>query len=220
MNKTSNFISIEGIDLTGKSTICRKIVRKLKEQKRNVILVSDPPSIQPWKNMKFFFESQQKISILSEAFLLLSARLDNYEKVIKPALERGDIVISDRYVDSWFVYQSYKLESYFSDIDEVIDFLISVNEFFCSYSLLSMPDITILIDEDPQEALKRTKYRNRISKYEDIETQKAIQNIYLKIANKFSSRFKVINAKNKDLDTIFKEIYILCEDTIGEYNEL
>lgn len=211
IDRLGKFISVEGIDLSGKSTICRKIERALAREKRNVILVSDPPLIQPWQDLKRFFEKQQKMSRFAEATLLLSARLDNYERVIKPALERGNIVLSDRYVDSWFAYQSYRLKQYFYNIDDAIDFLIHNNEFLCQYSFLSMPDLTILVVDEPQETLKRARFRNSLSKYENLETQIAIQNIYLKIAERFRSRFRVIDARDKDVDAVFKEAYNLCE---------
>ncbi len=216
-HKLGKFITIEGIDFTGKSTICQRMKKAIRKQNRDVILVSDPPLMQPWQDLKQFFEAQQKISKLSEAILLFSARLDNYERVIKASLRRGYIVISDRYIDSWFAYQSHRLRSYFNNnIDDTLDFLIRVNNLLLRHSFLSLPDLTILIIDDPKETLKRAKSRNRISKYEKIETQENVQNVYLKIAKKFSSRFKVIDAKDKDIYTIFKEAYNLLEICWGE----
>jgi len=209
------FITFEGIDFTGKSTLCLKIERALREQKWNVITVCDPPLIPPWQDLKQFFETQEEISRLSEAFLLFSARLDNYERIIMLALKRGDIVISDRYVDSWFAYQSYMLKTYFNNnVDKTIDFLISVNDFLFRYSLLSVPDLTILIIDEPKEILKRAITRDSLSKYEDIETQKTVQNIYLELAKKFSSRFKVIDSRDKNIDDVFKEAYSLCKNLL------
>ncbi|RJS78864.1 dTMP kinase [Methanophagales archaeon] len=213
--KSGKFITIEGIDFTGKSTICKRLEKELRKTKQDVVIISDPPLIHPWQDLKQFFEKQQEISNLSEAILLVSSRLDNYERVINPYLRRGAIVISDRYIDSWFAYQSYRLRSYFhNNIEDTLDFLICVNNFFLRYSFLSLPDLTILIIDDPEETLKRAKFRNRISKYEKLETQEIVQNIYLKIAKKFESRFKVIDAKSKDIDTVFKEIYCLIEKCI------
>jgi len=216
VHKSGKFITIEGIDFTGKSTISQRMKRALRKQKQDVILVSDPPLIQPWQDLKQFFEIQEKITKPSEAILLLSARLDNYERVIKASLRRGHIVISDRYIDSWFAYQSYRLRTYFNNnIDDTLDFLMRVNDFLLQHSFLSLPDLTILIVDDPRETLKRAKFRNNISKYEKLETQENVQNIYLKIAEKFRLRFRVIDAKEKDIDAIFKEAYNLLENLFG-----
>lgn len=217
--KIGRFITVEGIDYTGKSTICQKLYTKLSEQKRNVILICDPPLIQPWQELKQFFEKQEKISKLSESILLLSARLDNYERIIKPAIRRGDIIIGDRYIDSWFAYQSYRLRSYFNNTDKAMDFLAGINDFLFRYSFLSLPDLTILIIDDPKKTLKRANSRSSVSKYEEIEIQSAAQNIYLRLAEKFHSRFRIIDAKGKNIDAVFKEVHNLCNNLLGVGNE-
>ena len=204
-------ITIEGIDFTGKTSICQRIVLKLKEQNKDVTLVIDPPSLHPWQEWKQFFETQQRIGRLSEAFLLLAARLDNYERVIKPALEGGGIVISDRYLDSWLAYQTHRLKSYFNDsIERTLDFLVEANNLFLHYSFLPLPDATILIVDEPEETLKRAAVRGAISKYEEIETQSVVQGVYLVLAKKYNSRFTVIDAKGKDVDAVFGEVYDVC----------
>jgi dTMP kinase len=209
--RLGKFITIEGIDFTGKSTICRRIATILKKQKRGVILFRDPPLAQPWGDLKQFFETQEKISKLSEATLLLAARLDNYERIIKHALAHGVIVLGDRYIDSWFAYQSYRLRSYFNgSIKKTLDFLVNINNFLQQHSFLSMPDLTILIVDDPKKTLTRAKTRDAISKYEKIKIQNAVQRIYIKLARKFHPRIRIINAKGKNIDIVFKEAYTLC----------
>ncbi len=210
-NVKGQLISIEGIDFTGKSTLCKHLEKAFKHQKRNVVLVCDPPNIDPWQHLKNFFEQQQKISPLSEAILLLSARLDNYERTVKPALERGEFVISDRYMDSWLAYQSFRLESNFRSLDETLEFLINLHGEMCRHSLLSYPDLTILITDDPKETIKRAKSRKGVSKYEILEMQEAVQDLYLKIAERFKSRFRVIEAKSKSITDVFNEAYPVCE---------
>lgn len=218
-HNSGKFITVEGIDFTGKSTICQRIKGALSKQKWNVILVSDPPLIQPWRDLKQFFETQRKTSKFSEAVLLLSARLDNYERVIKPALKKGHIVISDRYTDSWFAYQSHSLKSYFdNNTNDAIDFLLVVDDLLFRNCFLSLPDLTILIVDEPEETLTRAKLRNNLSKYEELETQKAVQDIYLKIAKRFSSRFRIINAKGKDIDSVFREAYDLFANLLRTSN--
>lgn len=205
------FITIEGIDFTGKSTICHKLKTQLEEQEREVILVSDPPSIPPWKDLKQFFETEGEISKLSEAFLLLAARLDNYERIIEPAIHQADIVISDRHTDSWFAYQAYRLRAYFNDsIEESLRFLMSINNALLRDYLVPVPDLTILITDEPTQIIQRASSRSGISKYEQIETQRVVQEVYLQLAKEFHRRFRMIEAKGKDLDTVYKQVYTLC----------
>lgn len=210
-NKMGKFITIEGIDFTGKSTICQKLKTQLEEQEKEVILVSDPPSIPPWKDLKQFFETEGEISKLSEAFLLLAARLDNYERIIEPAIHQADIVISDRHTDSWFAYQAYRLRAYFNDsIEESLRFLMSINNALLRNFPVRVPDLTILITDEPTRIIQRASSRSGISKYEQIETQRVVQEIYLQLAKEFPRRFRMIEAKGKDLDTVYKQVYTLC----------
>lgn len=214
-HESGKLFSIEGIDFTGKSTICKKMEEAFRKEKRNAIVVTDPPSIEPWSSLKEFFERGQAMSNVSEAFVLLSARLDNYERTIKPALDKGSIVIADRFTDSWIAYQSCRLSSHFNRIDDAVEFLLGMNESLCDASFLRMPDLTILINDEPEKIIRRAKSRGRLSKYENLATQKSVQSLYLKLAKRFNSRFKVIRAENRELDDVFLEAFSLCKSILG-----
>ena len=83
-----NFISLEGIDFTWKTPFSQWLKRDLTAQGMKVILTRDPPYyISPWNQFREFFESGENLALMSEAFLLLTARLDNFERVILPALK-------------------------------------------------------------------------------------------------------------------------------------
>ena len=221
MDKKGKLISIEGIDYTGKTTISKRLSAELGKQGVAANLTCEPPLIKPWRDLKEFFETQVEVRKLSEAMLLLSARLDNYERIIKPSVARCDILITDRYIDSWFAYQSYRLRGYFSDsVDEALNFLLEVNELLIGCRFLSWPDLTILIIDEPGEILKRATSRSRTSKYEEIETQKAVQEIYLKLADRFRSRVKVCDARGKNLEAVFNEVYTMaCRVLEGHHGQ-
>jgi dTMP kinase len=114
MENWRNFLSLEGIDFTWKTPFAEWLKRDLSAQGWEVLLTRDPPyALSPWTQFYEFFERGDSISHVSEAFLLLTGRLDNYERVIRPALKRNAVVIADRYVDSWLAYQSFRLAPIF-----------------------------------------------------------------------------------------------------------
>lgn len=212
VNNEGFHISIEGIDNTGKSTICNKLKTVLSAEGMKVCVVTDPPSISPWVDLSLLFKKEEKITKFSEAMLLLSSRLDTYEKYIKPFLKEGGIVISDRYVDSWFAYQSNRLQLYFGSVDKALSFLLDLNECLCKHNILHMPNMTILLNADPSITMKRLNSQKRITKYNDAETQYNVRKIYLKLVKLYDLRYHLINTNNKDIDEVFNEVLCIIKN--------
>jgi thymidylate kinase len=78
-----------------------------------------------------------------------------------------------------------------------------------------MPDLTILINDEPEKIICRAKSRGKLSKYENLATQKSVQSLYQKLAKRFISRFRVISAENRELEDIFLEAFSLCKGILG-----
>ena len=206
-NRNALIISLEGIDYTGKTSICNMLKKSLtKKLSRDVIFLSDPPLIEPWVNLKNLFEMCEEIDKLSEAILLLSARIDYLNRIIKPNLLKGAIIILDRYTDSWFVYQSIRLRSYFGSQEKAMNFLISINQILENNDVIIPPHKTIFLTVDIENLIKRMMNRNIISKYEQIEFLMEVQKKYLLLANNEKKRFIIIDTSSKSLYQLHKEI--------------
>ena len=139
---------------------------------------------------------KNKISDLEEILLLMAARLNHINLVIKPALKNGKIVISDRFVDSTFVYQGYANGfgvQKAKDLHKII-----LNNF--------LPHKTFLFELDPKETIRRLKKRKNKNKYDkqDIKFHKKICLGYYKIS-KNQKRFVKIDG-NHDKNTIHYKI--------------
>lgn len=143
------FISVEGIDNAGKSTICKGIKEFLESQNQRVVLVNDPPNEEPWKSWKETISGNKKITTPARAMLFFAARLDAVAKTIKPALNRNEIVIADRFIDSWFAYQVADFEKIMPK-EQSFHLLLGLHKSFLSAGLLVEPDKTFLITGKPE----------------------------------------------------------------------
>ncbi|MBS3160027.1 dTMP kinase [Candidatus Woesearchaeota archaeon] len=205
-----NFISFEGIDGTGKSTIVEKIAREIINVGGKPYLTRDPVrDVEPWKSLYSIFEKSEKIDKLSEALLLLSSRIDNSRKRLEPALARGETIVADRFHDSWFAYQSIRLSDNFGDERKALDYLVSQHQSLVDQDILLEPDRTVLLRVNPETSMKRVNERTTKitkSKYDVLEFQKKVSNQYDIIANMFKDRIVVIDTGNKNLERVSEEV--------------
>jgi thymidylate kinase len=177
--RNPKFITLEGIDKTGKTLIWDI----LKTDFPKYTFITDPPKWDPWDSIFTNGTLYDKLPSISESFILLSARLHSYTEKIKISLEKDISVISDRYADSWLAYQAVFNRNYFSDDTASLDFFKRIHDVCIEYGTLINPDITILITADIGIIKKRLKVTENITKYEeDIENLKEVQSNYLKLA--------------------------------------
>lgn len=202
---THRFISLEGIDFTWKTPFSEWLKRDLTAQGKRVLVTRDPPYfISPWKDFYEFFERGDGLSKLAEAHLLLTARLDNSERFIQPALEEGYVVVADRYSDSWLAYQSVRLAHYFGGQQQALEFLISVQDRLSSAGLLAQPRLTAWISEDPEVAIRRASTAAKISKYENLPMQVAVDTQYRALQLRYPDRIKEINVRSLDIHVAYR----------------
>lgn len=216
-------ISLEGIDFTWKTPFAGWLKGDLTVQGLEVVVTRDPPyCLSPWDSFREFFERGDSIAKLSECFLLLTARLDNYERCILPELRRGCIVIADRYVDSWLAYQSVRLADYFGGPLKALDFLLETQRQLVERGLLLLPHLTILIFDDPEVTIKRAASELQISKYENLPMQHRVHRQYQYLARLFPERIKVLDARRKNIHEVYEvarwivETYLQGEGLMGE----
>ena len=140
------FITFEGCDGSGKSTQARRLAETLRGEGREVVLTREPGGSEGAEEIRGLILNgdADRWSAETEILLFTAARRDHVERVIRPALERGAIVICDRYVDSTRVYQGVARSDLRPVVDRLHEMMIGLE-----------PDLTILVDIDPAESLRR-----------------------------------------------------------------
>lgn len=144
------FLSFEGIDGSGKSTQARLLADTLRGLGHRVTLTREPggsPGAEEIRRLVLEGDPD-RWSAETEILLFTAARRDHLEKTIRPALARGDVVITDRFADSTRIYQGISRGDLAATVDRLHSLMIGVE-----------PDLTFLIDIDPAVGLSRAEAR-------------------------------------------------------------
>ena len=206
MKKTNGlFITFEGPEASGKSSQIILLKKYLKKNKIPFLVTREPGgTVIAEKLRKIILNKKNPISTTEEILLLMSGRLNHINKIIKPSLEKGKIVITDRFADSSFVYQGYVNKFGLKKTISLHKQLL--NNF--------LPDKTFLFLMNPSIILTRLKKRTRLNKYDKYDINFHIKVIkgYKKLS-KNNKRFILLNAEssfdivqNKIQKTILKLI--------------
>ena len=187
------FITFEGIDGCGKSTQIDFLTKRFTKMKKPVVKTEEPGGTVGSNEIRKILlrENNFQWSVETEALLFMAARNDHVEKVIKPSLDDNKIVICDRFMDSTLVYQgmrSSRAKQLSLDLFE----LIAIN-----------PDITFLIDMEPEIALRRALSRStKEDRFENygISFQRELRKNFLDIAHKHSDRIRIIDGNQPPKD--------------------
>jgi dTMP kinase len=187
------FITLEGIDGTGKSTQLRRLVRYLKQKGLPVRVTREPGGTKLGERIRRILldSNTTQLSSLAELALMYAARAQHLQEVIRPALAKGQIVVSDRYNDASLAYQGYGRKLGIGTV-RAFDRLI------CGRT---QPDLTILLDLVPRHSLGRAQERQarRKSNQGRFESQgmsfhQRVRRGYLAIARKEPRRVEVVPA--------------------------
>ena len=199
------FINFEGIDKSGKSTQISLLVDYLKQKGYEVVQTCEPGGTRSGEKIERILlePSTKEISGISELFLYLADRAEHVEKIIKPALEKGKIVISDRFADATIAYQGHGRELDIPWIEELNKRV--------THGL--SPDITFLLDISPNLAQKRSgsEGKDRIEN-EKISFHQKVRQGYLKLAKRHPERIKVINGEGN-----VEEIQLTIRKILAKY---
>jgi len=203
------FISFEGIEGTGKSTQARLLADHLKEKGYRVIQTMEPGGTRISLKIRELLLSMESKAMDHVAELLLynAARVQHIKEIIGPALERGDIVITDRFSDSTVAYQGYA-----RGIDlQLIDSL----DMIATKKL--RPDITILFDIDVRTGLARNKElgKNDRLELEDISFHEKVRKGFLQMAAIESGRIKVVDC-SESLDRVHQKVVKIISEFLIE----
>ncbi|WP_299023514.1 dTMP kinase [uncultured Sulfitobacter sp.] len=197
--KKGLFISFEGIDGSGKSTQLTRLAEHLRSTGHQVVVTREPGGSDGAEEIRALVlqGDPDRWSAETEILLFTAARRDHLERVIRPALAAGKIVICDRFADSTRMYQGLSRGDLRATVDKLHDLMIGVE-----------PDLTLLIDMDPTEGLKRAKGRNGAEeRFEDFGTslQEAMRTGFLALAEEFKGRFRIINGA-QSMDSVAADI--------------
>jgi dTMP kinase len=197
------FLTFEGIDGSGKSSQAKLLAATLRERGHSVVLTREPGGSPGAEEIrKLLVEGDpNRWSPETEILLFYAARRDHVERTILPALERGDIVISDRFADSTRVYQG----AVRSDLRETVD---AIHKLMISFE----PDRTFIIDMDPDAALARGLARKSgEDRFEDfgLDFQHSLRDGFKELAESAPSRCLLIDG-NRSIDEISPEILNLA----------
>ena len=181
------FISLEGVDGSGKSTQIQTTAAWLKEQGYEVLVTREPGgTATAEKNRNLVLDADVPLQPRTELLLYLAARAQHVAEVIKPALAAGRIVLCDRFVDSTLVYQGIVRGLDLRRIKEL-------NE-FASEEL--MPALTLLLDADPALLEERRRERGVTDRFEQegLSFQKKLREGFLFLAEKEPERIRKVDA--------------------------
>lgn len=194
---TGLFISFEGGEGSGKSTQVRKLSDALQKAGREVVVTREPggtPEAEKVRNLLVQRDGGEW-SAQEECLLVLTARAHHVRKVIRPALNRGCIVICDRFIDSTIAYQGYGRDMPLADIAALHDVVLGSFE----------PNMTFLLDLPVMKGLERSEVRlaregdahaQQEDRFERMEIafHEKLRAGFLKIAEQNSARVHVLDA--------------------------
>jgi len=163
------FIVFEGIDGSGKSTHIKILAGKLREKGYTVVVTAEPSRDDIGKLIRRYAKRNEgRLPAEAEALLFAADRKMHLMNVVLPAVKRGQIVISDRYLHSTLAYQGA--------LGLDLDWIMELNRFTVK------PDLTILLDILPEYSLQRVKRKKTV--FEEPDYLRKVRDIYLKYVEK------------------------------------
>ena len=184
------FVTFEGPEGSGKSTQVQKLARELSIRSIPCLFTREPggTSIADRIRSILLSNSTKELSSRAELLMLEAARADHVDKVIKPALKEGKLVICDRFTDSSVAYQGGG-----RGIDE--DFIASLNE-FATGGL--EPKLTLIFDIEPEEGLRRAGRQGALQldrlESEALDFHRRVRSSYIRLAQNRPDRYYLIDA--------------------------
>ena len=217
--KTGLFISFEGLEGCGKTTQAKMLFDFLIKQRIPSIYTKEPGGTKIGDKIRKILLDQKNdgMDYKTEMLLFLASRAENVRLIILPALEKGKVVISDRFYDSTTAYQGYG-----RGID--LKIIKNLNSLVVGKAI---PDLTFILDIDPYEGLKRsTSFGNsREMRFEEEFVNKKIiggklflervRHGYCQLSQEEAERIKIIDA-NRSKEDIFEEIVEIVKRKIKD----
>ena len=205
------FITIEGPEGSGKSSVTKKVIELLEKEGYSCVLTREPggtPISEEIRNV-ILDKKNTNMDGMTEALLYAASRRQHLVEKVWPLSKEGKIVISDRFLDSSLAYQGGARGL---GIDKILALnMFATDGFF--------PDLTLLFDIDPEIGLNRINKNanrevNRLD-LEKIEFHKNVRATFLSLAERFNDRYVIIDA-SKSFDEVVKTTYEIIKKKISE----
>ena len=184
--KRGKFITLEGGEAAGKSTQAKRLAERLERAGVAVVVTREPGGTPVGEDVRELIMKDRPTDPMTELLLFAAARAEHVTSIIRPALDEGTWVISDRFIDSTRVYQGklYGLEPEF--ITQLERYTVAPD----------YPDLTLILDLPASAAIQRAQLRGTLSRYdaERIETHETLRKGFLEIATEEPERCVLIDA--------------------------
>ncbi len=206
------FITLEGVEGSGKTSHAARLADSLRAGGRIVLLTHEPGGTRAGEAIRaIFLDPAVSLQVAAELLLVLADRAQHVVEKLKPALARGEIVISDRYADSTTAYQGYGRGFDLKLLGE-LNRLASDNV---------TPDLTILLDCPVETGLKRTRERTTSDhrgpdRFEgaDLDFHQRVREGFIALTRSDSARFRVVDS-DRPREEVFADIAKLVDEVIG-----
>ncbi|MFZ5642783.1 MAG: dTMP kinase [Bacillota bacterium] len=203
--KKGIFIVIDGIDGTGKTTQAGMLAQFLSGRGCSVLLARDPGGTELGEGLRdVLLHSRHSIDPVAEALMFAAARAQHVGEKILPALQKGWVVVSDRFADSMCAYQG-------AGKGVSVEFLELVNSYSCRGIV---PDIIIILDLDPVTALSRMKRPADRMESEGAEFLSRVRKEYLARAERYPDRYIVLDG-SMPVEELFSDVKRVVERLIS-----
>ena len=196
-NSPGFFIVFEGGDGAGKSTQVKKLTQKLESLNETVVLTREPGGTELGKKIREILLDQDEFEVTPrmEALLFAADRSINMSQNIKPALEKGSVVIGDRHIDSSIAYQGVGRGLGAQTIEDISRWAVQG----------IVPDLTVLLDVDANTGQSRLESKDRLDR-ESADFHNKVNQAFRDLAKANPERYIVIDAA-KPVDEIAELVF-------------
>lgn len=189
------FITFEGGEGSGKTTLIQRLQKHLEDQGFQVLVTREPGGSYLSEQVRnWLLDKNSKITPVAELLLFLAARVQHIEEKIKPAIDEGKVVLCDRFNDSTVVYQGVARQLGMHRVKRLCN----------EVTQDAQPTLTLLLDIDPVKGLQRATGTPDRMENETVDFHKLVQKGYQALAEQESQRICTIDA-SKPVDEVFAE---------------
>jgi len=206
---TGKFITIEGGEGAGKSTMMDQIAAWLESHGHHVVRTREPGGTVLAERIRAILldDRHGELSSQSELLLVFASRAQHLEELIRPALARGETVLCDRFTDASWAYQGGGRQmpaEWIAALEQMVHGDLQ-------------PDLTLLLDLPVELGLKRASHRGEADRFEQesLDFFKRVRQAYLDRANSSDKRFEFIDASG-DMDQVWSQIESVLERRLGQ----
>ncbi|WP_213975122.1 dTMP kinase [Tepidanaerobacter acetatoxydans] len=195
-------ITIEGPDGAGKTTQVKKVSEYLRTKGLKVLVTREPGGTSLGEKLRKLLLTLEGESPVPEAEALIYAasRAQLVKKVIIPALESGYIILCDRFVDSSLAYQGWARGLGIKELTDINGWFLKNN----------WPDLTIILDVDPSQSLKRLRKEKDRLESENLEFHKKVREGFLKVYSMYPNRTRLVDA-SQNPEHVFEAVLFEIE---------